>query len=135
MRSGSEGPNEETMRVLAGLPKAEDWPDIDDAERQRRERVLWDVTLRVMEDGPRKAKPSPERGRQFMPFAALRGYDEMIAEVERRSSAPEDGCGGREDDGPTRDVGEPCDEDGGDSAAHDDSGAEPDVASPHMATS
>lgn len=81
------GPDKATLQALAGLPRAEDWPDIDDAERQRREQVLWDVALRVMEDGPRRAKPSPERGRQFMPFAALRGYDEMIAEVEREGRA------------------------------------------------
>ena len=34
---------------------------------------------------------SPERGRQFIPFAALRGYDEMLEEVELRAA----GAGGR----------------------------------------
>ena len=33
---------------------------------------------------------SPERGRQFIPFAALRGYDEMLEEVELRAA----GAGG-----------------------------------------
>lgn len=78
-------PDAETLATIAALPRAEEWPDIDDAERMRRERVLWEVALRLLEDGPRRATPSSERGRQFMPFAALRGYDEMIAEVERAS--------------------------------------------------
>lgn len=29
---------------------------------------------------------SPERGRQFIPFAALRGYGEMLEEVELRAA-------------------------------------------------
>lgn len=78
-------PDQETLDAIAGLPHAGSWPDIDDAERRRRERVLWEIALRILEDGPRHATPSPERGRQFMPFAALRGYDEMIREVERTS--------------------------------------------------
>ncbi len=31
------------------------------------------------------ARAFPERARQFMPFAALKGFDEMIAEEERRA--------------------------------------------------
>lgn len=91
MRRGDDGavtggvPDEETLEAIAKLPTAEEWPDISDAERTRRERVLWEIALRVLDDGPRRATPSPERGRQFIPFAALRGYDEMIAEVERQS--------------------------------------------------
>lgn len=77
--------SDEALRALAGLPTPDDWPDISDQERERRERILWEISLRVLEDGPRRATPSPERGRQFIPFAALRGYDEMIAEVERES--------------------------------------------------
>lgn len=79
----------EILRALAALPTPDDWPDISDQERERRERVLWEISLRLMEDGPRRAKPSAERGRQFMPFAALRGFDEMIAEVERKSRQEE----------------------------------------------
>lgn len=91
MPRADAAPNRETLDALAGLPRADAWPDVDDAERARRERVLWEISLRLLEDGPRRAKPGPERGRQFMPFAALRGYDEMIREVERKS---------RREDGP-----------------------------------
>ncbi len=36
-------------------------------------------------------KPSPDRARQFMPFMALRGYDEIVAN-ERASNAAETIC-------------------------------------------
>lgn len=77
--------SESQRRAIGALPTADDWPDLDARELDRREQVLWGITQRIMEDGPHRAKPSAERGRQFIPFAALRGYDEMIAEVERRS--------------------------------------------------
>ena len=31
------------------------------------------------------ARPFPERARQFMPFAALNGFGELIAQVERET--------------------------------------------------
>ena len=36
-----------------------------------------------------KARAYPERARQFMPFSALRGYEEMLTEVERNAIAEE----------------------------------------------
>lgn len=36
-----------------------------------------------------KARAHPKRARQFMPFSALRGYEEMLAEVERNAIAEE----------------------------------------------
>ena len=36
-----------------------------------------------------KARAYPERSRQFMPFSALRGYEEMLTEVERNAIAEE----------------------------------------------
>lgn len=78
--------NSEVFSALSSLPTAEEWPDISAQERERRERVLWEIALRVMEDGPRHPVPSPERGRQFIPFAALKGYDEMLAQVEERAA-------------------------------------------------
>lgn len=76
----------EVFRALASLPTADEWPDISQQERERRERVLWEISLRIMEDGPRRPVPSPERGRQFIPFAALKGYDEMLAQTERHAA-------------------------------------------------
>lgn len=37
-----------------------------------------------------KARAYPERARQFMPFSALRGYEEMLAEVEQNAIAEEE---------------------------------------------
>lgn len=80
-------PNEEDVfHAIASLPTAEEWPDVSTQERERRERVLWEISLRIMEDGPRRAVPSSERGRQFMPFAALKGYEEMLAQTEKRAA-------------------------------------------------
>ena len=36
-----------------------------------------------------KARAYPELARQFMPFSALRGYEEMLTEVERNAIAEE----------------------------------------------
>ena len=49
--------------------------------------MLRGIVQRIVEDGPRRAMASPERGRQFIPFAALRGYGEMLEEVELRAAA------------------------------------------------
>ena len=55
----------------------------------------WDTYLERM-DGEEanapcehKARAYPERARQFMPFSALRGYEEMLSEVERNAIAEE----------------------------------------------
>lgn len=83
-----DGCDDDTVfRAISALPTAESWPDIGSQERERRERILWEISLRIMEDGPRRAAPSPERGRQFIPFAALKGYDEMLAQTERDVAA------------------------------------------------
>lgn len=52
------------------------------AELQYRRAVLASIERRIAEDGPHKARPSPERARQFMPFAALKGYEALVAERE-----------------------------------------------------
>ena len=51
-------------------------------ERERRAWTLDQIRRRILEDGPRRAVASPERGRLFMPFAALEGYGEMLVEAE-----------------------------------------------------
>lgn len=76
---------QDVVQAIAGLPTPDVWPDLDQTERTRRTRILWEISVRIMADGPRRAIPSPERGRQFLPFAALQGYDQMIAETERKS--------------------------------------------------
>lgn len=54
-------------------------------ERARRDAILRDIHTRIDEDGPHVARPFADRARQFMPFAALRGYGQMIEQAERRS--------------------------------------------------
>lgn len=51
-------------------------------ERERRTLVLADIAQRIRADGPHRAVPSDDRGRQFLPFDALKGYDEMVAQAE-----------------------------------------------------
>ena len=80
---------EDVRQEIGQLPLASSWPDIGEREQERREAVLRGIVQRIVEDGPRHAVASPERGRQFIPFAALRGYDEMIEETERHAADAE----------------------------------------------
>ena len=80
---------EDVFREIESLPTAHSWPDASEGERERREKILRGIVQRIVEDGPRHAVASPERGRQFIPFAALRGYDEMIEETERHAADAE----------------------------------------------
>ncbi len=56
----------------------------DAFERERRRIVLDDIAARIREDGPRTARPSPDRGHQFKPFAALKGYHELAYQQEAK---------------------------------------------------
>ena len=69
-------------RVAAGLPTPDVWPGLSADEREYRAQVLDRIAQRVAADGVRVSVPSPDRGSQFMPFAALKGYEEVIAGVE-----------------------------------------------------
>ena len=59
-------------RAAAGIPSVDIWPDLTAAEREYRAQVLDDIARRVVAEGVRHAAPSPDRGRQFLPFAALK---------------------------------------------------------------
>ncbi|MGI6590880.1 MAG: hypothetical protein ACOX1O_04615 [Eggerthellaceae bacterium] len=59
------------------------WPDLPEPERDRRRAILADIRRRVAENGPRRALRTPDRANQFLPFAALKGYDEMLAKMRR----------------------------------------------------
>lgn len=67
---------------LARIPSLDEWPDLGARELERRARVLADIRQRVVEHGPHRAVAAPERGRLFMPFAALKGYDDLVKCVE-----------------------------------------------------
>lgn len=70
-------------RKAAGIPNADIWPGLSADEREYRQQVLDKIARRVAEDGVRVSVPSPERGSRFMPFAALKGFEDVIAGVEK----------------------------------------------------
>lgn len=78
---------DDVMRQLEELPLR---ADLSVAEREHRRSVLNDIVARLAVDGPRKAQPGPQRGRQFMPFAALKGFDELNEELEREVAMQEE---------------------------------------------
>ena len=51
-------------------------------ERAYRASVLRDIEARVRVDGAHVARAHPERVRQFMPFAALKGYHDLVRDRE-----------------------------------------------------
>ena len=65
------------------------------AERAYRAAVLRDIERRIRADGPYCARPHADRARQFMPFAALKGYHEM---ARAREFSPEPRCAIAEDE-------------------------------------
>lgn len=64
--------------------------DLTDSEKEYRASVLHQIAQRLAEDGPHIPTPGPERGRQFMPFAALKGFDELNTELEHEVAAYQD---------------------------------------------
>ena len=72
----------ETAIQAAGIPSPDIWAGISADERAYRKRVLDDIARRVAEEGVHTAVPSDGRGRQFMPFAALKGYDDIVRDSQ-----------------------------------------------------
>lgn len=72
----------ETAIQAAGIPSPDIWAGISADERAYRKRVLDDITRRVTEEGVHTAVPGDDRGRQFMPFAALKGYDDIVRDSQ-----------------------------------------------------
>ena len=66
----------------AGIPSPDIWAGISTDERAYRKRVLDDIARRVAEEGVHTAVPGDDRGRQFMPFAALKGYDDIVRDSQ-----------------------------------------------------
>lgn len=69
-------------RRAAGIPSPDIWAGISADERAYRKRVLDDIARRVAEEGVHTAAPGDDRGRQFMPFAALKGYDDIVRDSQ-----------------------------------------------------
>lgn len=72
----------ETAIQAAGIPSPDIWTGISADERAYRKRVLDDIARRVAEEGVHTAVPGDDRGRQFMPFAALKGYDDIVKDSQ-----------------------------------------------------
>ena len=72
----------ETAIQAAGIPSPDIWAGISADERAYRKRVLDDIARKVAEEGVHTAVPSDDRGRQFMPFAALKGYDDIVRDSQ-----------------------------------------------------
>lgn len=72
----------QAARQAAGIPSPDIWAGISTDERAYRKRVLDDIARRVAEEGVHTAVPSDDRGRQFMPFAALKGYDDIVRDSQ-----------------------------------------------------
>lgn len=68
----------QAARRAAGIPSPDIWAGISADEHAYRKRVLDDIARRVAEEGVHTAVPGDDRGRQFMPFAALKGYDDIV---------------------------------------------------------
>lgn len=72
----------QTAIRAAGIPSPDIWAGISADEHAYRKRVLDDIARRVAEEGVHTAVPSDDRGRQFMPFAALKGYDDIVRDSQ-----------------------------------------------------
>lgn len=79
--------SEDEAWAAARLPTVDTWPGLSADEREYRAQVLDAIARRVVADGVRVSVPSPDRGSQFMAFAALKGYDDVIAEVEESAAS------------------------------------------------
>lgn len=79
--------SEDEAWAAARLPTADTWPGLSADEREYRAQVLDAIARRVAADGVRVSVSSPDRGSQFMAFAALKGYDEVIADIEQAAGA------------------------------------------------
>ena len=80
-RAATRTANEAAIRA-AGIPSPSIWAGISADERAYRKRVLDDIARRVAEEGIHTAIPGDDRGRQFMPFAALKGYDYIVRDSQ-----------------------------------------------------
>lgn len=79
---------EEQITDFERLPDF-DFSELRFEEAARRQAILADIERRVAKDGVHAAVASPHRARQFMPFAALDGFTELIKKTEDESMARE----------------------------------------------
>lgn len=74
----------EQLADLERVPSIHEWPCLSPYEQERRKFILAEIRQRIQECGPHRARIDPQRGRLFMPFAALKGYNELVENEESR---------------------------------------------------
>lgn len=74
--------------------------DVAFDEAERRRRILQDIAAQVRQHGAHFAANSPKRATQFMPFAALTGFEELMAEKEADAAKFNDFAGAQVFDTP-----------------------------------
>lgn len=74
--------------------------DVAFDEAERRRRILRDIAAQMRRHGARFAANSPKRATQFMPFAALTGFEELMAEKEADAAKFNDFAGAQVFDTP-----------------------------------
>lgn len=74
--------------------------DVAFDEAERRRCILRDIAMRVRGNGVHFATNSPKRATQFMPFAALTGFEELMAEKEADAAKSNDFAGAQVFDTP-----------------------------------
>lgn len=81
---GNDAPEDPAAQLpqLPQLPQLDCWQGLSAQEREYRSIKLKELARRIQRDGPHQALPSAQRARQFMPFAALKGYDELAHSKE-----------------------------------------------------
>ena len=70
----------------AELPSINSWPDISAEQANYRKYVLDQIANRVSQDGIRTCKSSATRAKQFMPYAALTGYGNVVKNVANENA-------------------------------------------------
>lgn len=79
----------------------DDFPeDVAFDEAERRRCILRDITMRIKENGAHFAANNPKRATQFMSFAALTGFEELMAEKEADAAKFDDFAGAQVFDTP-----------------------------------
>lgn len=70
-----------------GMPRKQRTTAPDALEHAYRQSVLHDIERRIARYGEHKATPHADRARQFVPFAALKGYEDMAHSRELATAA------------------------------------------------
>lgn len=79
----SHGVDSPEEPAVVQLPQLDCWQGLSAQEREYRSIKLLELERRIQTNGPHQAQAHPQRARQFMPFAALKGYHELAHSKER----------------------------------------------------